>query len=215
MAACPGRVPGCTGQRGLPAGPGWLTGPSWPSGSCRGERNSSSWKATVKPSLEYAGHPSRCQPGTTLTVQAGVALGGGPRDLLAAFRWSCSPLHVHPSPGLRASSKPLGPSLPGSCHLTTTAPSLSCLPVVVTSVVTPWAGQHPLCSLLHLFACHTSQSHVATYGKNLAGGLAAGRQLSKGGSESATPRLRSSQAPLPGTPLPPAGISDAHLKDAP
>lgn len=215
MATCPGHIPGCTGQRGLPAGPDWLTGPSWPSGSCRGEETAARGKPPSSPPWSTPAIHQDASPEPHRPSRLEWPWGRSPRPL------GCLSLVLFttPRPPL---SRPRGlvkghrarPSL-GSCHLTTAAPSLSCLPAAVTSVVTPWAGQHPLCSLLHLFACHTSQSHVATYGKNLAGGLAAGRQLSKGGSESAAPRRRSLQAPLPGRPLPPAGISDAHLKDAP
>lgn len=83
----------------------------------QGRRNSSSWKATVKPSLEYPGHPSRCQPGTTLTVEAGVALGAVPATSRLPL---AGPVHHSTSTPLQAPGprqRPSGPSLPGVVSL--------------------------------------------------------------------------------------------------
>ena len=54
--------------------------PPGPKRSCRRKRNSSSWKVTMKSSLEQAGQSSSCQWVATPTTGAGEAL----RDLPAA-----------------------------------------------------------------------------------------------------------------------------------
>lgn len=130
--------------------------PSWPeSRSCRGERNSSSWKATTKPSLEEAGHPSRCHPATTPTAEPGVAL----RDLLVPSHQapgSHSPpprLPRHQARGIRQRTS--GLSLPGVTSLDQPGSKPLPSPPAQRSCQSrhsrpPRAGRHPLCSPPHL-----------------------------------------------------------------
>ena len=74
--------------------------PPGPKRSCRRKRNSSSWKVTMKSSLEQAGHSSSCHWVATPTSGPGEAL-GDPSAASLSVPASYSPLPAYPCPGHR------------------------------------------------------------------------------------------------------------------